>query len=70
MFLVWHHSGAAEAEAIHVSCVSVPTLFLRSPETSVDPESRDREADLAMRSVQKVDIEETLRCTTQRRSQS
>ena len=70
MFLVWHHSDAAEAEAIHVSCVSIPTLFLRSPETSVDPESRDRESDLAMRSVQKVDIEVTLRCTTQRRSQS
>ena len=30
---------------------------------------RDREADLAMRSVQKVNINETLRCTTQRRSQ-
>ena len=28
--------------------------WLQSPETSVDPESRDREADLAMRRVQKV----------------
>ena len=68
MFLVWHHSGAAEAEAIHVFCVSIPTLFLRSPQTSVDPESRDRQADLAMRSVQKVNIHETFPCTTQRRS--
>ena len=70
MFLVWHHSDAAEAEAIHVSSVSFPTLFLRSPETSVDPESRDRQADLAMRSVQNVNIHETLPCTTQRRSRS
>ena len=36
---------------------------------TVDPESRDREADLAMRRVQKVNIDETRRCTTQRRSQ-
>ena len=69
MFLVWHDSDDAEAEAIHVSCVSIPTLFLRSPQTSVDPESRDREADVAMRGVQKVNIHGTLRCTTQRRSQ-
>ena len=68
MFLVWHHPDADEAEAIHVPCVPIPTLFLRSPQTSVDLEPRDRQADLAMRSVQEVNIEETRRCTTQRRS--
>ena len=54
MLLVRHYSDAAEAETIYVSCLSIPTLFLRSPETTVDAKSRDGEADLAMRSVQTV----------------
>ena len=67
MLLVWHHSDAAEAEAIYVSCVSIPTLRLRSPQTFVQPVSRLRQADVAMRSVQKVNIQETRRCNRQRR---
>ena len=67
MLLVWHHSDAAEAEAIYVSCVSIPTLRLRSSQTSVQPVPRLRQADLAMRSVQKVNIQETRRCNRQRR---
>ena len=70
VLLLRHHSDAAEAEAIYVSCVSIPTLFLRSPQTSVDPKSRVRQADLAMRSVQRVNIQETRRCSRQRRSKS
>ena len=69
VLLLRQHSDAAEALTIYVSCVPIPTLCLRSPQTSVDPKSRVRQADLAMRSVQKVNIHETLRCTTQRRSQ-
>ena len=68
MLLVRHHSDAAEADAIHVSCVSIPSLCVRSPETSVYPKSRDGEADLAMRSLPTVDVEETRRCSKQRRS--
>ena len=68
VLLLRQHSDAAEALAIYVSCVPIPTLCLRSPQTSVDPKSRVREADLAMRSVQRVNIEATRRCSRQRRS--
>ena len=70
VLLVRHHSDAAEADTIHVSCVSLPTLCVRSGETSVDPKSRHGEADVAMRSLPTVDVEETRRCSKQRRSDS
>ena len=70
VLLVRHHSDADEADTIYVSCLSIPSLCVRSPETSVYPESRDGEADLAMRSLPTVDVEETRRCSRQRRSDS
>ena len=54
MLLVWHHSDAAEAEAIYVSSVPIPALLMRSRETSVQQISDLGDADLAMRSVQRV----------------
>ena len=62
MLRVRHHSDAAEAEAIYVSCVSIPTLRLRSSQTSVQPEPRLRQADLAMPSV--LSVEASLQITT------
>ena len=70
MLLVRHHSDAAEADTIHVSCVFIPSLCVRSPETSVDSKSRDGEADLAMRRMPTVNVEERRRCRTQRRDAS
>ena len=70
VLLVRHHSDAAEADTIHVSCVFIPSLCVRSPETSVDPKSRDGEADLAMRRLPTVNVEERRRCRTQRRDAS
>ena len=49
VLLVRHLSDAAEADTIHVSCVSLPTLCVRSGETAVDAKSRHGEADVAMR---------------------
>ena len=57
MLLVRHHCDAAEAVTIHVSCLSVPSLCVRSAETPVDPKSRHDEADVAMRSLPTVDVE-------------
>ena len=54
MFLLWRHSNAAEAEAIYVSSVPIPALLMRSRATSVQQISDLGDADLAMRSVQKV----------------
>ena len=70
MFLLWRYSDAAQAEAIHVFCVSIPALLLRSPQTSVQDISHLGEGDLAMRSVQTVNIQETLGCKRYRRSKS
>ena len=70
VLLVRHHSDAAEADTIHVSCLSIPSLCVRSAETPVDPKSRHGEADVAMRSLPTVDVEETRRCSKQRRSES
>ena len=53
-----------------MSCLSIPSLCVRSPETSLYPESHHGEADLAMRSLPTVDVEETRRCMRQRRSDS
>ena len=54
MFLLWRHSNGAEAEAIYVSTVPIPALLMRSRETSVQQISDLGDADLAMRSVQRV----------------
>ena len=67
MFLLWRNSDAAQAEAIYVSTVSIPTLLMRSPQTAVQQISDLGDADLAMRSVQKVNIQETRRCKRQLR---
>ena len=53
-FSTMFHSDAAEAAATYVSCLSISTLFLRSPQTRVQQLSRLRQADVAMRSVQRV----------------
>ena len=60
MFLLWRNSDAAQAEAIYVSNVSIPTLLMRSPQTAVQQISDLGDADLEMRSVQKVNIQEKL----------
>ena len=57
MFLLWRNSDAGQAEAIYVSLVRIPTLLLRSPQTSLQAISHLGEADLAMRSVQTVNIQ-------------
>ena len=51
---MWRNSDAAQAEAIYVSTVSIPTLLMWSPQTAVQQISDLGDADLAMRSVQKV----------------
>ena len=67
MFLLWRNSDAAQAEAIYVSTVSIPTLLMRSPQTAVQQISDLGDADLAMRSVQQVNIQEIRRCKRQLR---
>ena len=64
---MWRNSDAAQAEAIYVSTVSIPTLLMRSPRAAVQQISDLGDADLAMRSVQKVNIQETRRCKRQLR---
>ena len=55
--LVLRHSvDAAEAGSIYVFSVSMATVRLRSSQTSVQPEPRLRQADLAMPSVLSVEV--------------
>ena len=56
-----------ESNKARVSSVSIPTLLMRSPQTSVQQISDLGDADLAMRSVQKVNIQETRKCKRQLR---
>ena len=69
LLLLRPYSDSSEALAIHVSWVLVPTVCLRSAQTSVDPKSGLREADLAMRSVQTINVAGTSGCNRQQRRQ-
>ena len=70
MFLLWHCSDAARTESIYVFCDSIPALFLRSPQTSAQQISHRRKAELAVRSVQTVNSQQTFTCNRQRQSKS
>ena len=56
VLLLRHVADAAEASSIYVFSVSMATVRLRSSQTSVQPEPRLRQADLAMPSVLSVEV--------------
>ena len=59
VLLLRPYSMSTEASALYVSSVYVPTVCLRNAETSVDPKSGLREANVAMPKVQRVNIAAT-----------
>ena len=62
VLLLRHNADAAKARSIYVFSVSMATVRSRSSQTSVQPEPRLRQADVAMPSVLSVEV--SLQITT------